>query len=200
MSAAAVATTVRAVEPFDIALCAYSPTEWYVTAINDLVELEIGRSNTRPQVAESLIKLPTGPTIKLMAIGHPRDPSDLAVVAKRLALEAAGSVDSFYTYPEYLEIMPRGASKGEACREIRERLGVDVADVMAIGDGTNDVPMFDEARVRVAVANASPALAERADYIAPSNDEDGVAVAIDGLVFGEEGSLERLRARGMAGG
>ena len=68
--------------------------------------------------------------------------------------------------------------------------------VMAIGDGANDLEMFSEACLRVAVRNAIPQLARMADYIAPTNDEDGVAIALNGLVFGDRTAVSSLKRRG----
>ena len=54
---------------------------------------------------------------------------------------------------------------------------------MACGDGFNDIPMMRYAGLAVAMENAQDETKEWADYIAPLNDEDGVAVAIEKFVL-----------------
>lgn len=79
----------------------------------------------------------------------------------------------------YVEITNLGATKGKALARLAESMGLDATEVMAIGDGGNDVEMLKWAGTAVAVKNASPLAKEVADFISTSNDEDGVAHAID---------------------
>ena len=55
---------------------------------------------------------------------------------------------------------------------------------MALGDGMNDIPMIDFAGTGVVLANGNDEVKSHADYIAPSNDEDGVAYALNKFVLG----------------
>jgi hypothetical protein len=57
-------------------------------------------------------------------------------------------------------------------------LGVAPERVMAVGDSENDIPMLRAAGFAVAMGNATPALKAVADWIAPSLDEEGAAVAL----------------------
>lgn len=76
-----------------------------------------------------------------------------------------------------LEILPLGASKGDGVRQLLDILGVAPSDVMAIGDGENDVEMLAMVGLGVAMGNAGPHAREAADVVVASNDEDGVAEA-----------------------
>ena len=78
-----------------------------------------------------------------------------------------------YSGAQWLEIMPKTASKAHAARQLAELLGCD--RIVAFGDGVNDIPLFDAADEGHAVANASDALKAHATDIIASNDEDGVA-------------------------
>lgn len=78
---------------------------------------------------------------------------------------------------------PPGVSKGNALRRLAEHLGIPQAQVMAIGDQDNDVPMIAWAGLGVAMGNASPASKAAADWIAPPVTEDGAAVAIERFVL-----------------
>ena len=82
-----------------------------------------------------------------------------------------------------MEILPSGYSKGKGVRVLIHDLGLDPKNVMAIGDGENDIDMLKLVGVPVAVANAHQSLKDVAKYIVASNDEDGVAEAIERFVL-----------------
>ena len=84
-----------------------------------------------------------------------------------------------------LEISPAGVTKDSGLALLCEHLGVDRADVVAFGDGANDVEMLTWAGTSWAVGNAVAQAREAADHVAESNDDDGVAQIVEGL-------LERL--------
>jgi hydroxymethylpyrimidine pyrophosphatase-like HAD family hydrolase len=82
-----------------------------------------------------------------------------------------------YSGAQWLEIMPRKATKAHAARQLASLLGC--KRIVAFGDSTNDIPLFEAADERYAVANAADVLKERATAIIASNDEDGVAHWLD---------------------
>ena len=72
-----------------------------------------------------------------------------------------------------------GVDKGAAAAWIQERDGVGVAQTIAAGDSYNDLPLFRASGLRIAMADAPRGVKVLADYVAPSVDEDGLAVAIE---------------------
>jgi hydroxymethylpyrimidine pyrophosphatase-like HAD family hydrolase len=90
-------------------------------------------------------------------------------------------------YPDHdlciIDILPAGCSKASALQHLAELRGISMQNVLAIGDNWNDVPMLDHAGQAVLMSNAPEDLkqiaGERGWTIGPSNDEDGVAVAIE---------------------
>ncbi len=84
---------------------------------------------------------------------------------------------------EDIEITSAGVNKGSALREISAVTGIPLKNIMAIGDSPNDLSMFQEAGVAVAVANALPEVKAAAHVIAPSNDEAGALWAIRRLAL-----------------
>ncbi|MEO0565182.1 MAG: Cof-type HAD-IIB family hydrolase, partial [Chloroflexota bacterium] len=92
--------------------------------------------------------------------------------------------------PHMLEVMPPNASKGNALRALLKELKVDPKNVLAIGDAENDVEMIQLAGVGVAVANAEKTLKDAADDTTASNEMDGVALAIEKYVIGEQKAAE----------
>jgi Cof subfamily protein (haloacid dehalogenase superfamily) len=80
---------------------------------------------------------------------------------------------------EILEILPLGASKGVGLQWLLGHLAIDPQNVLAVGDGENDIEMIQLAGIGVAMGNAMPKLKAAAKYVTATNDEDGVAAAIE---------------------
>lgn len=78
----------------------------------------------------------------------------------------------------YVEVYSRFATKGTALAAAAKYLSIKKEDIACIGDGENDVPMFQNAGTCFAMGNAIPALKEQASKVVASNSEDGVAEAI----------------------
>lgn len=95
------------------------------------------------------------------------------------------TVEIFRSHPMFVEVVPCGASKGSALAWLAEHLGVPQAEVMAIGDQDNDASMLAWAGLGVAMGNGSPKCRRVADWIAPTVDEDGGAVAIERFLVRE---------------
>ncbi|XVE97615.1 hypothetical protein REPUB_Repub03eG0034100 [Reevesia pubescens] len=85
--------------------------------------------------------------------------------------------------PDMLEIIPFGTSKGSGVKMLLDHLGVSAKEIMAIGDGENDVEMLELASLGIALSNGSEKTKAVADVIGVSNDEDGVADAIYRYAF-----------------
>lgn len=80
-------------------------------------------------------------------------------------------------------LFPIGADKGSALQLVMQRLGLTREEIMAIGDNANDLALLDAAGLAVAMANGTPATKAAAAVLAPSNDADGVAWAINQYVL-----------------
>lgn len=74
-----------------------------------------------------------------------------------------------------------GWSKWSALRQYIEKTGLAVDQVLAIGDGLNDLEMVSQAGVGVAMGNAKPAVLEAADFVALDHDSDGVAQVLEAI-------------------
>lgn len=81
--------------------------------------------------------------------------------------------------PYFFEAMNKQASKGNAVRELAEQLGFTAENVMAIGDQGNDLTMVDYAGTGVAMGNAIDNLKDIAQFVTKTNEDDGVAYAIE---------------------
>ena len=100
----------------------------------------------------------------------------------RAALEP--SVAQVRTGRSFLEWMPHTATKGDALLELMAELRIAREEVLAIGDGHNDLSMFAVAGLSVAMGDAVPEVREHADMVTASCEEDGVALALQRYVLG----------------
>jgi len=86
--------------------------------------------------------------------------------------------------PRAAELLVPGVSKAEGLKRVARRIKVLRRDTIAIGDADNDVDMLCWAGLGIAMGNAMPAVRAVAEWVAPSVDQDGVAVALRRFVMG----------------
>ena len=96
-----------------------------------------------------------------------------------------GVLDVFPSEPYFLEVVPCGVDKANTLGVLMEQLGVKREEVIAIGDGVADVTMLQLAGKSVAMGHAQDSVKICADYVTASNEEDGVAQAVEKLVLAE---------------
>lgn len=118
---------------------------------------------------------------KLIACGDSR-----AVTALRWQLNAqiGGQARLMQAgIPTMLEILPPGGSKGTALKLLLKDMKVAPENVMAIGDAENDIEMIQLAGIGVAMGHAHQTVKDAADHVTGTNDEDGVAQAVERFVL-----------------
>ncbi len=84
-----------------------------------------------------------------------------------------------------IEITRCGVSKGKAVAMLASFYGLKPEEVITIGDSANDISMLQYAGLGIAMANAADIVKQKADYITDSNDDEGVAKAIDKFILGK---------------
>lgn len=83
----------------------------------------------------------------------------------------------------FIEMANHGATKGNALKTVASRLGVLPNEIMAFGDQDNDISMIKYAGIGVAMGNAPQVVKNSADYVTTTNDEEGVANALERFLF-----------------
>ena len=96
-----------------------------------------------------------------------------------------GVLDVFPSEPYFLEVVPCGVDKANTLALLMEQLGVTREEVIAFGDGVADVTMLQLAGKSVAMGHAPDSVKVCADYVTASNEEDGVAQAVEKLILSE---------------
>ncbi len=87
----------------------------------------------------------------------------------------ADSISAFRSEPFFLEVVPKGIDKALSLARLAEHTKTCAQEMIAIGDGYNDISMIRYAGLGVAMANAQPSVKEAAAQVTLSNEEDGVA-------------------------
>ena len=108
-------------------------------------------------------------------------PEYLQNVWQEMEAPFKGELSAMFTAPFYFEFTPLGVDKARALRETFARLGIDASEVAAFGDAQNDRTMLEWAGCGVAMGNAVDEVKAIADYVTTTNNEDGIAAALEHL-------------------
>lgn len=176
---AAAHTVTRAAVERGVAVNWYAGEGWYVSHIDHTVAREARVVGVSPAVRD-LFAESAGPD-KLMLVAPTGDPAELGELARRLPAGLRAQISN----PTYLEITRDDVDKAAAVAEYCRAAGIDAAEVVAIGDGPNDLGVFAFAGTSVAPANARPEVLAAADFTTASNDDDGVARVLDAVTSGD---------------
>jgi Cof subfamily protein (haloacid dehalogenase superfamily) len=126
-------------------------------------------------------ELKTAEAMKIMAISHQE--TDLLAMQDHLRSVYGDELHITRSKPHFLEVMHPEADKARALQVIANHYGISRVEVMAIGDSFNDLEMIKWAGLGVAMGNAVPIVKAAADYITKSNEEEGVAEALQRFVL-----------------
>lgn len=91
--------------------------------------------------------------------------------------------DLAFSWGGALEIMEKGTTKGNAVKMLAEKLNIKKEEVMCIGDSGNDLSMLKEAGLSVVMGNASDNIKKYADFVTDTNENSGVAKAINKFIL-----------------
>lgn len=120
------------------------------------------------------------PIPKCLIVG---DPKKLAQLEPKMREHLKETNEVYRSEPYFLELVPKGIDKARSLDILANRLGIAREELIACGDGFNDLSMIQYAGLGIAMKNAQPILHEHADYITLSNDEDGVAHVIEKFIL-----------------
>jgi Cof subfamily protein (haloacid dehalogenase superfamily) len=148
----------------------------------------------RAELVADLVDSIRHPVTKVLAVGEPPRPVELAPLARA---RFEGFADVTISHPKFLEFVAPGVSKGRAVRFLARRLRVQLGATMAIGDQWNDLEMLAEVGHGTAMPSAPDAVQAVARYIAPPLAQEGVARMIEALVLARPAAA-RAASRRMA--
>lgn len=145
--------------------------------------LGINHETETTRMAFELIHLFKFPQIPLIRTAEEKDIYEFTIfINEETRLKHFGDMADILSWerwhPEFLDVMSTKASKGDAMVRMAEYMGLKPEEVMAFGDGGNDVSMVRMAGTGVAMGNGNDSVKAVADYIAPPADEDGVVATL----------------------
>ena len=116
-------------------------------------------------------------------VGASRDEARLAACEGMLRTVLGDGASVSLSQPYYLDVTPAGIDKGTFLTALSRLTSIPLAAMAVLGDMDNDVPMLRAGGLAIAMANGSPGAKAAATHLTSSNDDDGVAHAIDRLVL-----------------
>lgn len=139
----------------------------------DMCEMRIREVADLREVARTI------PVDKLLTAG---DPVYLEAHYEEMYAPFKDTLNGMFTADWYFEYTAPGIDKAHALEGALPKIGIEAADVVAFGDGQNDRSMLDWAGMGVAMANAVDETKAVSQMVTLSNNEDGIAVALDQLL------------------
>lgn len=171
------------IRPFGTPLWIFKDRQWFVTAKDRYVKNEeklVSYVSEEVQMEELAARwrLEQVEPNKLLVGADPAVIQDVYTV-----LRERRDVDMACSSENYLEIFPREMNKGKALRLICEEEKIGIEETVAFGDQELDIPMLEAAGTAVAMGNAIEEAKQIADFITRSNNEAGIAYALEHLLL-----------------
>lgn len=111
------------------------------------------------------------------------DPEILIEVEKKVKEAMGDRIEAYRSQDFFLELAPQNVDKAASLNSLLEQLGIKREEIIACGDGFNDLSMIQYAGLGVAMSNAHKDIQKEADFVTLSNDEDGIAHVLEKFVF-----------------
>ncbi|MCX7715541.1 MAG: Cof-type HAD-IIB family hydrolase [Clostridia bacterium] len=160
-----------------------TPDELYFCKVNRIVE-EHQKHEHLPDLSGDYHNVPM-PWMKVLFMQEASQVDEVRSVLQNTTFK--DKYEFIQSSPNYYELLPKNASKGNALRQLAKVLDIPMKKVIAIGDNENDISMIKEAGMGVAVSNAIEPLKKAADCITVDNNSHAIAAVIsslaDGLLF-----------------
>lgn len=103
----------------------------------------------------------------------------LAMVEPKVKAALGRDYSVYRSEPYFLEILPKGIDKAASLERLLTHLNMSREEMIACGDGYNDLSMIEYAGLGVAMENAVLPVRKAADYVTASNNDDGIALVVE---------------------
>ena len=143
---------------------------------NPYAKIESGINHLKLKKVEDLDSYLDFPVPKFLMLD---DGDYLALVEARVKAVLGKNFSVYRSEPYFLEILPKGIDKAQCLAQLLKLLSIDREEMIACGDGFNDLSMIEYAGLGVAMENAVRPVRNAADYVTLSNNDDGVAHVVE---------------------
>jgi Cof subfamily protein (haloacid dehalogenase superfamily) len=182
LSAELLPSIVELLEAHTLDVWVYRDRDWLLRDPDGPhVERERQTVGFAPTVVESFDRIGDGVA---KVVGVSDDHAAVAAAAAGARDRFGDAVSASGSQPYYVDVTHPDANKGEVVRSLSARYGIPTGQIATIGDGPNDVLMFAQAGLSIAMGNAEPEVQRAADRITATNDREGFAEAVERWVLG----------------
>ncbi len=180
LSPETIASVKAIADRFAIGVWLYDELDWWAPWRDAFVDREEHTSGFSPRI-EGYAERIAGYANKLTVVGKP----ELVAQAEQQVLsELADQVSASKSKPRFLDVTSYGIHKGTVVVRLAKLLNIPTERVAVIGDGPNDVEMFRQAGLSIAMGQGVDEVKEAANYLTTSNDDEGWARGIEQYVLG----------------
>lgn len=175
-------------QPHQVPLWIFRGRDWYVTGIDKYITYEMSLIPYKPKVIEtpSLAQEWKQKQINPNKLLIAADPEVICQIQNEMRAAALPGIEVASSSESYLEIFPTGVTKGEAIAAICKKLNLSLEETIAFGDQELDIPMIEKAGLGIAMGNAIEEAKQAADDVTTTNNEAGIADALERYVFSEK--------------
>lgn len=161
-------------------MCIWCDNNLYANRSDERLEKYKKISGNEPTIISDISELAVRGVTKILWYD---DAEKISVMKESINPSIFESVTFTTSQPHFLEFFNSEVSKGVALEKLAQELGIKQEEVVAIGDGLNDLPMIKYAGLGIAMENGHKELRDAAKYVTLSNDDDGIACAIFNLLI-----------------
>jgi len=176
-----VQTIIETIENYGMDPWIYTEADWYVRRVDaPHVRHESEAVRFVPQLF-TMVNNIRDPVIKISGLSD--DYASVAAGAVRLGSLLKDQLSISTSLANRLDVTHHAANKGQAIIAIANELSIPLRNVATAGDGENDIPMFRECGLSIAMGQAPPEVHRAASYTTTSNGQDGLAWAIEEIIL-----------------
>lgn len=138
-----------------------------------------------PDVSFNVVNLETIDIshIQIYKIAYVNSPEETILLRTKLPRTLFDKFEISSSVPQFIEFVSKGVTKSGALEYVGQELNILPEEMVAFGDQDNDVPMLRHVGLSIAMGNATPEVKKHAKITTMSNDEDGVAIAIESKIL-----------------
>lgn len=175
----------KALRPYDVAVLVHQQDKIFTDNNQNSYSYTEPQALGQPlHLVDDLLTYVDWDLHKILIAGEPEILKEVEPVLKA---QFGDELDIFLSAPWFLDVMPKGVTKGAGIRYIADKLGVSMDEVIACGDSYNDISMIEAAGLGVAMQNAEDALKAEADYITERDcDHDGIAEVVEKFILNHD--------------
>jgi hypothetical protein len=167
---------------FHLVVWIYRGADWYVPdPTGPHVDREAWTVKFQPKVMQDGLHRLTDNVVKIVGVSDDHDVMEQAVAAAHG--QFGDHVTAALSQPYYLDVTHPQANKGFVARYLAQQYDLEPAQIATIGDQPNDILMFEQSGLSIAMGNADPEAKQAANEITSSNEEEGFAQAVERFVL-----------------